>query len=57
MNSRSVVFSVFAHIHASEDTLALGYVLGTINPHQGLLPIRLRPCRVHTKKPGGKTPG
>ena len=34
----------------AEDTLALSYVLGTINPHQGLSPIRLRPCRAHHKK-------
>jgi len=27
------------------DTLALGYVLGTIYPHSGLSPVRLRPCR------------
>jgi hypothetical protein len=25
-------------------------VLGTINPHQGLSPIRLRPCRAHNIK-------
>jgi len=31
------------------DTLALGYVLGTINPHSGLSPVRLRPCRAHKK--------
>jgi len=31
----------------AEDTLALGYVLGTTNPHSGLSPVRLRPCRAH----------
>jgi hypothetical protein len=34
----------------TEDTLALGYVLGTINPHLGLSPVRLRPCWAHHKK-------
>ena len=34
----------------AEDTLALGYVLGTINPHSGLSPVRLRPCWAHIKK-------
>jgi hypothetical protein len=33
----------------AKDTLALGYVLGTINPHLGLSPIRLRPCWAHKK--------
>jgi len=33
------------------DTFALGYVLGTINPHSGLSPVRLRPCRAHIKNP------
>jgi hypothetical protein len=31
------------------DTLALGYVLGTINPHSGLSPARLHPCWAHIK--------
>jgi len=35
--------------HLTVDTLALGYVLGTINPHSGLSPIRLRPCWAHNK--------
>jgi hypothetical protein len=36
----------------TKDTLAFGYVLGTINPHSGLAPVRLRPCRAHdTKSP------
>lgn len=29
---------------------AFGYVLGTTNPHLGLSPLRLRPCRAHYKK-------
>ena len=36
--------------HLTVDTLALSYVLGTINPHSGLSPVRLRPCRAHHKK-------
>jgi hypothetical protein len=35
------------------DTLALGYVLGTIYLHSGLSPVRLRPCWAHTKKGWG----
>jgi len=27
-------------------------VLGTINPHSGLSPVRLRPCWAHIKKEG-----
>jgi len=34
----------------SGDTLVLDYVLGTINPHSGLSPVRLRPCWAHCKK-------
>ncbi|MBP3888601.1 MAG: hypothetical protein J6F30_13320, partial [Cellulosilyticum sp.] len=35
--------------HLTMDTLALNYVLGTINPHSGLSPVRLRPCWAHAK--------
>jgi hypothetical protein len=31
------------------DTLVLSYVLGTIYPHLGLSPFRLRPCWAHMK--------
>jgi hypothetical protein len=33
--------------HLTVDILALGYVLGTINPHSGLAPVRLHPCWAH----------
>ncbi|HBV86414.1 MAG TPA: hypothetical protein DEF42_07125 [Desulfosporosinus sp.] len=36
--------------HLAMGALALGYVLGTINPHSGLSPVRLRSCRAHIIK-------
>ncbi len=36
--------------HLTMDTLVLSYVLGTIYPHSGLSPVRLRPCWAHTKE-------
>ena len=36
--------------HLAMDTLVLSYVLGTINPHSGLSPVRLRPCWAHTQR-------
>jgi len=37
-------------IHLTMDTLVLSYVLGTIYPHSGLSPVRLRPCWAHMQK-------
>ncbi len=39
------------------DTLALGYVLGTINPHSGLAPVRLHPCPGAHRELPGDVPG
>ena len=36
--------------HLTVDTLVLSYVLGTIYPHSGLSPVRLRPCWAHPKR-------
>lgn len=42
---------------AIRDTLAFSYVPDTVNPHPGLSPVRLRPCRAHQKqssRPNGR---